>query len=85
MLPTLIKIDRSFISAIPGNQDSVTLTHAIIAMANALGMSVTAEGVEESEQMSFLKDSGCQEIQGFYFSKPLSAFDFETLLASRPK
>ena len=80
-----LKIDRSFISAIPGNQDSVTLTHAIIAMANALGMSVTAEGVEESEQMSFLKDSGCQEIQGFYFSKPLSAVDFETLLASRSK
>jgi EAL domain-containing protein (putative c-di-GMP-specific phosphodiesterase class I) len=80
-----LKIDRSFISAIPGNQDSVTLTHAIIAMANALGMSVTAEGVEQSEQMSFLKESGCQEIQGFYFSKPLSVIDFEALLENHAK
>lgn len=79
-----LKIDRSFISAIPGNQDSVTLTHAIIAMASALGMTVTAEGVEQIDQMVFLRDSGCQEIQGFYFSKPLSAVDFEALLANRP-
>ena len=80
-----LKIDRSFISAIPGNQDSVTLTHAIIAMAKALGMSVTAEGVEQIDQMVFLKDSGCQEIQGFYFSKPLSSVDFEHLLTNRPE
>jgi EAL domain-containing protein (putative c-di-GMP-specific phosphodiesterase class I) len=46
-----LKIDRSFISKIPENQDSVVLTHAIIAMANALGMSITAEGVENAEQM----------------------------------
>lgn len=80
-----LKIDRSFISAIPANQDSVTLTNAIIAMANALGMSVTAEGVEQSEQLSFLRDSGCQEIQGFYFSKPLPAIEFEALLANHAK
>lgn len=78
-----LKIDRSFISAIPGNHDSVTLTHAIIAMAKALGMSVTAEGVEQIDQMVFLKDSGCQEIQGYYFSKPLSVTEFEDLLAHR--
>ena len=75
-----LKIDRSFIHKIPDNQDSVVLTHAIIAMANALGMSVTAEGVENAEQMFFLTDSGCQEMQGFYFSQPLPLEQFEKLL-----
>lgn len=75
-----LKIDRSFIREIPENQDSVVLTHAIIAMANALGMSVTAEGVERPEQMFFLADSGCQEMQGYYFSQPLPAEKFEKLL-----
>ncbi|MBC3884053.1 EAL domain-containing protein [Undibacterium griseum] len=77
-----LKIDRSFIHKIPENQDSVVLTHAIIAMANALGMSITAEGVENAEQMLFLTDSGCQEMQGFYFSRPLPAAGFEKLLAN---
>ncbi|MDE2427947.1 MAG: EAL domain-containing protein [Burkholderiales bacterium] len=80
-----LKIDRSFIHNIPGNQDSVVLTHAIIAMANALGMSVTAEGVENAEQMFFLADSGCQEMQGFYFSQPLPAEKFENLLKNNAR
>ncbi|MFZ6814122.1 bifunctional diguanylate cyclase/phosphodiesterase [Undibacterium sp. Rencai35W] len=75
-----LKIDRSFIRDIPQNQDSVILTRAIIAMANALGMSVTAEGVEKADQMFFLTDSGCQEMQGYYFSKPLPKDEFEKLL-----
>jgi diguanylate cyclase (GGDEF)-like protein len=75
-----LKIDRSFICNIPENQDSVVLTKAIIAMSNALGMSVTAEGVEKREQMDFLKNAGCDDIQGFYFSKPISAAEFELLL-----
>jgi EAL domain-containing protein (putative c-di-GMP-specific phosphodiesterase class I) len=75
-----IKIDRSFIDGIPGNRDSVALTQAIIAMAHALEMSVTAEGVELQSQMSFLKDAGCHEMQGFYFSKPITADAFESLL-----
>lgn len=77
-----LKIDRSFIRDIPGNQDSVTLTNTIIAMANALGMSVTAEGVEKAEQMFFLADSGCQQMQGYYFSRPVPAQEFEKLLAA---
>lgn len=75
-----LKIDRSFIRDIPEKHDSVVLTRAIIAMANALGLSVTAEGVEKPEQLRFLTESGCQEMQGFLFSKPLSAIDFENLL-----
>lgn len=76
-----LKIDRSFIREIPENQDSVVLTKAIIAMSSALGMSVTAEGVENVEQMDFLKDAGCDEIQGFYFSKPISVEQFTQLLS----
>ncbi|MFZ6646587.1 putative bifunctional diguanylate cyclase/phosphodiesterase [Undibacterium sp. TJN25] len=77
-----LKIDRSFIRDIPENPDSVVLTNAIIAMANALGMSVTAEGVEKAEQMFFLTDSGCQQMQGYYFSKPVPVEEFEKLLAA---
>jgi diguanylate cyclase (GGDEF)-like protein len=76
-----LKIDRSFIREIPENQDSVVLTKAIIAMSSALGMSVTAEGVENIEQMDFLKDAGCDEVQGFYFSKPISVEQFTQLLS----
>ncbi len=75
-----LKIDRSFIREIPENQDSVVLTKAIIAMSSALGMSVTAEGVENLEQMEFLKEAGCDEIQGFYFSRPVSVENFSALL-----
>ncbi|MBR7801044.1 sensor domain-containing phosphodiesterase [Undibacterium fentianense] len=76
-----LKIDRSFIREIPENQDSVVLTKAIIAMSSALGMSVTAEGVENIEQMDFLRGAGCDEIQGFYFSKPISVEHFSQLLS----
>ena len=75
-----LKIDQSFISGIPDNRDSVALTLAIIAMAKALHMSVTAEGVEQQSQVAFLKHAGCHEMQGFYFSKPVSAAEFEALL-----
>ncbi|GGC81194.1 hypothetical protein GCM10011396_30500 [Undibacterium terreum] len=77
-----LKIDRSFIRDIPENHDSVILTNAIIAMANALGMSVTAEGVEKADQMFFLADSGCQQMQGYYFSRPVPVDEFEKLLAA---
>ena len=75
-----LKIDRSFISGIPGNRDSVALTQAIIAMARTLEMSVTAEGVEQPSQMEFLKQAGCDEMQGFYFSRPVAADRFALLL-----
>jgi diguanylate cyclase (GGDEF)-like protein len=75
-----LKIDKSFISGIPNNRDSVALTQAIIAMAQALKMSITAEGVENEDQMDFLMEVGCQEMQGFYFSEPVTADVFELLL-----
>ena len=75
-----LKIDRSFINRIPDSSDSVALTHAIIAMARALSMKVTAEGVEDARQRDFLQQAGCHEMQGFFFSRPVSATEFTRLL-----
>jgi diguanylate cyclase (GGDEF)-like protein len=66
-----LKVDRSFIMDIPGDKDDVAITGAVIAMAHSLGLSVVAEGVETEEQLEFLKRNGCEEVQGYYYSKPL--------------
>jgi diguanylate cyclase (GGDEF)-like protein len=66
-----LKIDRSFIKDIPGDADNVAITQAIIALAHTLRMTVIAEGVETKEQSDFLSTSGCDDLQGFFFSKPL--------------
>jgi len=75
-----LKVDRSFIMGLPDNRDAVALAQAIIAMARALDMRVVAEGVETREQMNFLMGAGCNEMQGYYFSAPLGAEDFEKLV-----
>ncbi len=77
-----IKIDRAFIRDMPSDIDANAITTAIIAMCSALGLSVVAEGVETREQVDFLKGLACDEIQGFYFSKPVNADAFYALLAS---
>src|SRR5579864_8790017 len=66
-----LKIDRSFIKSVPANRDETAITTAIISMAKSLNLKVTAEGVENEEQMSFLRSHYCDEIQGYYFSRPL--------------
>jgi EAL domain-containing protein (putative c-di-GMP-specific phosphodiesterase class I) len=67
-----LKIDRSFIRDIAVNSDNVAITTAIISMAKSLSIKVLAEGVEDEAQMSFLRAHQCDEIQGYYFSKPLA-------------
>ncbi|HEY0665761.1 MAG TPA: EAL domain-containing protein [Gallionella sp.] len=69
---TRVKIDKSFIDGLPHNQDSVTLTRAIIALARNFGLSTTAEGVENEAQRLFLEQEKCDEIQGYFYAKPLS-------------
>jgi diguanylate cyclase (GGDEF)-like protein/PAS domain S-box-containing protein len=67
-----LKIDRSFIRDVAIGPDDAAITAAIISMAKTLNLKVIAEGVETEAQMSFLRDHHCDEIQGYYFSKPLS-------------
>lgn len=68
-----VKIDRSFIRDLPDNSDDVAITRSIIAMAHNMKLEVVAEGVETVEQLEFLQACGCEEIQGFLFSRPLPA------------
>ena len=72
-----LKIDRSFIVEAEENEDVKEIIKAIVQMAQALRLNVVAEGVEAFDQVSFLKVIGCDIVQGYYFSKPLEADDFE--------
>jgi diguanylate cyclase (GGDEF)-like protein len=84
----VIKIDRSFISGIQDNSDDAAIVKAIIVLAQSLKLHVTAEGVETSTQLEFLKEQNCTEIQGFLTGKPMSAdtleawFNFEQALGA---
>jgi EAL domain-containing protein (putative c-di-GMP-specific phosphodiesterase class I) len=76
-----VKIDRSFISDIPADQNDVEISSAIIAMGHKLGLEVVAEGVETQEQMEFLIAQNCNIAQGYLISKPIT---FEQLFTDVP-
>ena len=76
-----LKVDRSFIRNIPENTEDKAITEVIIAMGKTLSLTVVAEGVETEEQLEFLRQRSCDEIQGFYFSKPIPPDEFARLLA----
>jgi diguanylate cyclase (GGDEF)-like protein/PAS domain S-box-containing protein len=75
-----VKIDRSFIRDLPEDRDDASITRSIIAMAHNMELEVVAEGVETVPQLDFLHAHGCDEIQGFLFSKPLGIDAFERFL-----
>ena len=78
-----LKIDKSFINDILSDPDDAAITEAIIAMGHSLKLKVIAEGVETREQLIFLEDRGCDEMQGYYLSKPLSEHDLHTFITAR--
>jgi diguanylate cyclase (GGDEF)-like protein len=75
-----LKIDKSFVGEITENPDGAAITSSIIAMAHSLKLKVIAEGVETEDQLDFLRDKKCNEMQGYLFSGPLPADQFEELL-----
>jgi diguanylate cyclase (GGDEF)-like protein len=79
-----IKIDRSFVRDLPDDSEDQAIAQAIISMGKALGMTVVAEGVETPEQETFLRSHGCDEMQGFLFSRPVPEKQLADLLRSAP-
>ena len=77
---TTLKIDRSFIDECTTDPKDTAIVSAIIRMAHSLDLRVVAEGVETAAQAEYLRAEGCDEMQGFFFSRPLSADDFNAFL-----
>jgi EAL domain-containing protein (putative c-di-GMP-specific phosphodiesterase class I) len=78
-----LKVDQTFISQL-SDADNCKVVNAVIALAHELNHKVVAEGVETDEQLEFLRSNNCDEVQGYFFSKPLSAKDFHALLSEDP-
>ena len=81
----IVKIDQSFIRGLGANPHDTALVAAILSMAEALGLSVTAEGIEDQSQLTALEEMGCQLGQGFFLDRPMPAEAMNQLLNSRTK
>jgi EAL domain-containing protein (putative c-di-GMP-specific phosphodiesterase class I) len=75
-----LKIDHTFMQGLATQKDAAPIIKTIIGMAHNLDLRVIAEGVETNEQRDFLHQQGCQEVQGYYFSRPVPAEEFRKLL-----
>jgi diguanylate cyclase (GGDEF)-like protein/PAS domain S-box-containing protein len=75
-----LKIDRSFVIGVPGDDNDCAIARAIVTMGQQLRQEIVAEGVETIEQMAFLRDLGCDQLQGFLFSPPVAADDFAQMI-----
>ena len=71
-----LKIDRGFVTDCCVNDEGAAMTRAVISIANSLNMTAIAEGVEDHEQLAFIRRAGCNEVQGNIFSHPLPPADF---------
>jgi EAL domain-containing protein (putative c-di-GMP-specific phosphodiesterase class I) len=77
-----LKIDQSFVRDLTTDADDASIVKAVINMGKSLHMGVVAEGVETREQLAFLREQGCPEGQGYYFSRPVLAEEFPQLLGA---
>ena len=75
-----LKIDRSFVKDLPGQEHSRTIVTAIVALAHGLGLQITAEGVETPEQADYLVRQGCDVLQGYLFARPMPVGEFQAQL-----
>jgi diguanylate cyclase len=78
-----IKLDKSFLDSLEDAGESAILVHSVVHLGRALGLTVTAEGVETAEQRRFLQAVGCHLLQGYFFSRPVPKADFEAILARK--
>ncbi len=76
----ILKIDKTFIKDIPHDKESCAIVNAVLSMSHELDIEVVAEGVEEKEQLEFLRLGGCEYIQGYYYSKPMPLYHLEAFL-----
>lgn len=79
-----IKIDQSFVRGVHQDERNSAIVRSIISLANNLGMTTIAEGVEVLEELGFLQDAGCEQFQGYYFSKPIPIAEFEKTWLTSP-
>ena len=75
-----LKIDQSFVLGLPDDDNDAAITRAVIALGQSLKLKVIAEGVETQEQLALLRDQGCDEYQGYFFSPPLPTREFAELV-----
>lgn len=78
-----LKIDRSFIRDVPGDADDAAIAAAIVSLAGILGLEVTAEGVETKEQATFLREVGCNVMQGYLYGRPVAPETVAEMIACR--
>jgi diguanylate cyclase (GGDEF)-like protein len=77
-----LKVDKSFVQDVPEDENDAAIVSTIVALSHALNLEVVAEGVETREQLDFLRERGCDRVQGYYFSPPVTADEFVQLLKS---
>jgi EAL domain-containing protein (putative c-di-GMP-specific phosphodiesterase class I) len=78
-----LKIDKSFIEDLSRNENDRAVASAVISLGQKLNLRVIAEGVETDEQVAFLREANCDEMQGYYFSRPLPAAEAEAMLRAQ--